>query len=1179
MQKHALCTWSAVARHPDITKTVLVMKLTILLLTVTCLQVTARVNSQEVNFRGDNVPLTKVFDVVKKQTGYLFFYTGEMLREANPVTIHAKGLPLKEFLQLVFQHQPLEFTIEDNGIIVSKKAVGAKPADISSSYFTPPIDVKGRIVNEKGEPVVGATVKVKGKNIGAISDDKGEFILNDIEVNAILQITAVNIEGFEWNVNGKAELILTAKMKISQEEEVQIISTGYQEIPKERATGSFVNINNQLFNRRVGASVIDRLEGITSGLVFNPNYSKSSSQFVQESPYTIRGASTIFGDAQPLIVVDNFPYDGDINNINPNDVASITVLKDAAAASIWGVRAGNGVIVITTKRGKINQAIQVDLNSNMTISDKPDLFYDRNFLSSSDFIDVEKILFDRGFYDDDIANTQGNFVPVSPVVDLLNRARSGLISESEAASRINSFRTNDVRDDISKFFYRRSINQQYSINIRGGNEKSSYYFSTGFDKMRGAQVGNENNRITINAANSYKPVKNFEISTGINYVQNFSKVDFALSQISSDGGGLSRKIYPYAKFEDAQGNHLPIVKGYSEKIIENAEANNFLNWQYVPLDEIGRNGQTGKTMDIRLLGNIKYNFPFGISAEVKYQYEKQFISSQNLANEQSYYARDLINKYSILSSGQVVNYNIPIGGILKTSSSDLISHNARAQLNYTHSSRGSDIIAIVGVDIREVNVSTVENGEIYGYNEDNATSQVVNIGTPFGTNPYGFASVPFTQQIGGTTDRFRSWFGNASYTMNSKYVFSASGRIDQSNLFGVNANQRSVPLWSTGVKWKLDQESFYHISWLPVLNLRATYGYNGNLNKSVTAFTTARYQAYTDFSGRPYTVAQVNSLGNPDLRWEKISMLNLGIDFSLKQNIINGSIEYYQKNGTDLFGDAFLPSSTGYTSLRGNFASIKGRGVDLTINTINVNRAIRWETNFLATYTKDKISKYTGTTPGIALVEGRPISSIYSLPWAGLDSIGEPQGYLNKEVSKDFATISALPFAKQVFNGPKFPSYFGSIRNTFTLRGFSISANISYKLGYYFRRNSIVYSSLFNSWMGNMDFTNRWQNPGDELKTIVPALPSTTNPDWTNFYSNSEVLIEKADHIRLQDVSLQYTFIRSFGKSRHRTQIQLYSYINNLGILWRANKQHIDPDYQVGYPSPKSIAFGFKASF
>src|SRR5690606_14880483 len=279
-------------------------------------------------------------------------------------------------------------------------------------------------------------------------------------------------------------------------EEVQV-STGYQRIPKERATGSFVHIDKKLLNRKVGTNVLDRLDGITSGLIFNS--SSTSDELI-----SIRGRSTLLGReaAMPLIVVDNFPYEGNIENINPNNIESITVLKDAAAASIWGARSGNGVIVITTKQGRRNSPLSIEFNANTTIGQKPDLLSLRTALTASDYIDVETELFRKGYYDSDLSNTN-SWPAITPVVELLDRHRKGEVDSSALSAYLTGLRQLDVRNDYLAHVYRKSIKQQYALGIRGGTPRNAYSFSLGYDNNDDFIFRNGYKRITLNANNTY----------------------------------------------------------------------------------------------------------------------------------------------------------------------------------------------------------------------------------------------------------------------------------------------------------------------------------------------------------------------------------------------------------------------------------------------------------------------------------------------------------------------------------------------------------------------------------------------------------------------------------------------------------------------------------------------------
>ncbi|MGH2644123.1 MAG: TonB-dependent receptor plug domain-containing protein, partial [Chitinophagaceae bacterium] len=256
----------------------------------------------------------------------------------------------------------------------------------------------GSVTNEEGAPVAGATVKIRGTNGGTTCNENGVFFLTNVKQNEVIEISAIGYQSTEVKLYGNKKISVMLKSSINTLSRVTV-STGYQNIPKERATGSFTQIDNAVLNEQVGTNILDRLDGVASGVSFDNKVS-----FQKKLGFTIRGLSSINGPQDPLIIVDNFPYDGDINNINPNDVKSITILKDAAASSIWGTKAGNGVVVITTKSGHFNHPLKVDVNTSISITGKPDLM-SLHTISSSDYIDVEEMLFNNGYYDPYLTNT------------------------------------------------------------------------------------------------------------------------------------------------------------------------------------------------------------------------------------------------------------------------------------------------------------------------------------------------------------------------------------------------------------------------------------------------------------------------------------------------------------------------------------------------------------------------------------------------------------------------------------------------------------------------------------------------------------------------------------------------------------------------------------------------------
>ncbi|HAT93172.1 MAG TPA: hypothetical protein DCS36_12475 [Sphingobacterium sp.] len=324
----------------------------------------------------------------------------------------------------MFADQPISYKIADGIIILKEKPANGNSIAPSKNKET----IKGRVVDDKGNPLAGATIQVKGTSFIATSDGAGFFEIPDDFLESDLQISYLGYGRIEVAAKNIDRIVLTTND--NRIEEVSVVASGYQSIPKERATGSFSKVDNATFNRQVSTDVISRLKGIAPSILFDE---RSGSPKL-----TIRGQATIFGNDQPLIVVDNFPYEGDINNINPNDIEDIDILKDAAAASIWGVRAGNGVIVIKTKKGRADQPMSIGFTSNVTIGQKPDLYYLPK-IASTDFIDIEKMLFDKGYYNTIISNTSTNR-PYSPVVQILNNQKNGLITSEDATMQIDELR-------------------------------------------------------------------------------------------------------------------------------------------------------------------------------------------------------------------------------------------------------------------------------------------------------------------------------------------------------------------------------------------------------------------------------------------------------------------------------------------------------------------------------------------------------------------------------------------------------------------------------------------------------------------------------------------------------------------------------------------------------------------
>lgn len=971
----------------------------------------------------------------------------------------------------------------------------------------------------------------------------------------------------------KATLKMRSKSNFLQEVNV---STGYQTVPKERATGSFTTLNNNLLSQQVGSSIIARLEAISSGLIVDRSTPSSGRLMV-------RGLSTIRGPKSPLIIFDNFPYEGDIDNINPNDIESVTILKDAAAASIWGARAGNGVIVITSKNARFNSPTKIRVNLNTTYAPKPDLFKTPQ-MNTSEYIDTEMFLYQKGFYTSSINSNLGPVL--SPVIELLLSRDKGSITGDETLSSINKLRELDVRDQYLKYFYRPLSNNQLSADLTGGGESFNWISSVSYDhniSNLDAKLRKLNSRLQFNQ----KIGKNLQLNFGVYFTNSYSNVGRpAYGTVFYSGNHL----YPYASFADSEGNAVMLPKDKRISYLSGLAGGKLGDWGYYPLIDNGNIDNANRLSDLLLSTGIKYKLPLNFSVEIKYQFENQDNKNRILYNEQSFFSRNLVNDFAQYSAGQV-SYKIPKGGILDNNNSTLEVHNLRGHLNYNLTTPLHDINGFIGGETRDASTEGAST-RLYGFRQDILTSGSVDYTSLYPSLSTGSSSyIPDRNGTSLVTTRFVSLFANFAYTYDKKYGISLSGRRDASNLFGLNTNDKWSLLWSAGLSWDIHQEPFFNkLPFINGLKVRLTYGVSGNIDPSMTSVTTMLYAGTSSYFNEPY--ASFNTYSNPELKWENASMLNLGLEFAILQSRIGGSFEFYHKKGRGLFGNALLDYSGGVgISILKNVAEMSGNGLEIQLNTLNTTGNIQWRTDLNFSSFRDKIDEYflsnlQGSTfvgssgnPPISGVIGNPVYSIYAYKWAGLDPLtGDPQGYLNGQVSKNYSLINGTgtQLSDLKYFGSAIPRIFGSIRNSFRYKQIELSIQLSYKLDYFFKRNSIQYVTLYGSGTGHSDFTDRWKVPGDEQHTDVPSMVYPNISARDNFYKNSEVLISPGDQIRFQYINLSYTPKMNL---KHIRNIVFYSTISNLGLIWVANKQKLDPDYEVGLTSvapSKTISLGIK---
>lgn len=954
------------------------------------------------------------------------------------------------------------------------------------------------------------------------------------------------------------------------------VSTGYQVLDKTRATGSFDKLDKARLDQQVGKNILDRLEAIGNGLTFDRSTSATGK-------FSVRGISTIRGPRDPLIVVDDFPYSGDLANINPEDVESMTVLKDAAAASIWGTRAGNGVIVITTKKGKKNSPLSVSFSGSVGFVQKPDLRYEQR-ISSADALDVEQFLFGKGYYTSLINSSQKP--ALTPFVELLVLNAAGKLSDAELAAAKAGFGLHDVYDDFDRYVYKTGVNQQYALSLSGGSEKHSWLVSSGYNKNVDNLDG-VNERQNLRVSNGFSLLRNLNLNTVFSYTG--GKVTVGRPGV---GGILSTSsLYPYAAFADANGNPLPITKNYRSTYLSSPAVAQLLDWSYYPLLDDQYTDNVTRLTDLMASFDLGYKLPLGFKASLKYNIEEQRTDREILQQLGSYFTRNLINSFAQVGTGGVVSYPVPIGAILDRNEGRLRSEQYRGQLDFNRAWASHRLDGLIGVEWRRAQ-STGASGRMYGLDTDKLTTGQVDYTRTFPNSVTGSAAyIPDGNGLSQSANNYFSQFINLAYTFKDTYTLSASARADASNLFGVATNDKWKPLWSVGVAWDISKMPFFKVGFVDQLKLRSTLGFSGNADPSMSGVNTIRYQVNSPYTLSPYAI--FDKYANPELRWESVRMINVGLDFNLFKGRLSGSVEYYQKHASDLFGVYPIDYTTGVgTTVLRNVAEIKGNGLDLQLNGRVLQGDFSWSTTLNLSLYKDKVAKYylpsvqgsnfLQSDAVVSGVEGLPVYSVFSYRWAGLDpATGEPMGFVNGQPSKVYSSIiSTTKLTDLVFHGSALPKYFGNMVNDFGFKGFSLSVALSFKFDYYFRRKGIDYSNLFASGRGHADYTDRWKNPGDEAFTQVPSMPYPVSSSRETFYRFAETLIDKGDHIRLQYINLDYAAGKSIAKKIGLKTLNVFANLANVGIIYRANKHHLDPEYVTSgfnLPPGQTLSLGLRA--
>ncbi|MBF8455680.1 SusC/RagA family TonB-linked outer membrane protein [Kaistella sp. G5-32] len=1148
----------------------------------------------------DSVTIENAFKTIEKKTGYSIFYKKELFNADAKINLENQDDNIQAYLSELTRKTGLKFTVVGKQIIVS---------EITE------MQVSGKISETGNVASANAQVSNLSTSRSTVADENGNFTI-PAKLGDILLITRGSLSE-RVKVNGNVlDFVLEPLLSESANETAieGVLITGYQRVDPNKAAASYTTVNMQNFQRRGNPDIVSSLEGLTPALLVYADPSNPGSKL-----FNLRGVATLSGNTKPLIVVDGFQYDGDINSINPYEVESITLLKDAASASIYGAKSSNGVIVITTKKGKKGETV-FRYTTNYSISDKVDLNYAMNRVNSSKLLDIQSIspksviasgglLYDYESEFNDPFNYLGNTFSNSTneVYLLYADLQQGRITQDQLNLRLSMIRGRDNTEDIRRLYLQTPMISQHNISASGGGDSFKYRTSLNYTKEYGNIQGSENNKGIFDFVMDAKLSPKLSLDLQTNFTLRNDKltpVDF----YSDNPNDLSNvfRISSYQKFYGPNGEALPVYKplnydttnsygGKTPYEILRLKELGLYDETYYPVNDFNKYTNTTDSYISRVQGMFTYKLTSDLNLKFGGQFSKSSSTNERIADGNSNEMFSLLNNTTQLleTTGNIKKTLLPLGGRKIESKTDVTNYLLRLQADYDKKFGDHYINAIIGGEVqRNHTVGTVS--DFFGYNRNSNT--FVQTDKLFANsllfdvyNPGGFLErVNFFDQLVDLDDRFVSMYTNANYSFKNKYVLTGSARIDQSNFFGTDPQYRFKPFWSVAGKWRAGAEEFLGAN-KNTIDLRASYGVNGNIANKYGPYDVGKIvQGYvTDYNAG----LSIDNYKVSDLRWERTNILNLGTDLSFLKKRVTLALDYYKKDSHDLLSIITADPTLGAPTLIKNSASIINNGYEASLTSQNIqNEKFNWSTQANFRYNKGKVTESYSDQSSVRQIlgqvqniEGFEPNSILVLDYAGVDNQG--YGLIRK---KDGSLVQltddsfGVKFSQDdlVSGGTTLPKYTASLNNTINYEGFGLSFMFVYQGGFSLLKDSYNGESLYDEIsLVNADAAHAWQNPGDELTTNIPRINSTQPYSFAK-YSTKNII--DGDFIRLRDVILSYTIPAGLSKSFGFSEFTLNLRANNL-FLWTKNKEGIDPEsHGLGYryyKTPKTFCLGLNVSF
>lgn len=1123
------------------------MKLSALLMLLFCMNLSAGVLAQEalLTVEVENGSIRDVMQTIKQQSNYTFVYNVEEVGHLANISIHMKDAAIRAILDECLKGSGLEYSIHEN-VIVIRKMIAPKQDEVRK--------IKGIVTDKQKEPLPGVTVMIKGTTLGVSTNAEGRFELVQPKDTSDIELIISFIGMKTQTIRYKGEKLLTVMMEEDTQEMEEVVVTGYQRVDRRKNTSAIKTLKADNIMIASATSIDQMLEGRVPGMILMTN----SGEVGVVPKIRIRGTSTLVGNREPLWVVDgiiiqdpvpiqteelNDPdYINRIGNaiagLNPQDIERLDILKDAAATALYGTKAANGVIVVTTKKGHIGKPI-VNYNMTATFRQRP-RYSDRkiNLMNSRERIQISRELHDQHYEYDYNANMVGY---EGLLIDLYH----GKITDKQFAEKVAHLET--VNTDWFDLLTEDSFSHQHTLSMSGGSEKTRYYSSIGFTRENDVIKGNYNQRYT--ASLNLETTFNEWFTAFVQLQGNVSKKKYNQSEIApmDYAYNSSRAIPAY----DEEGEYI-----YYKKY----ESWNRTYKNYNILNELENSYSKQNASGITVNTNLQFRFTDWLNAQAILSYTNSNTEIEGYWGEKTWHVATI--RQSNYGETPASLGTLPFGGELSHNETRQNSYTARLQVNankYWGADEQHNINASGGFEIN----STHYNGfsSVHrGYYPERGKMFVDNINAEDYPD-YAAWAANNTPTIKDDLSNTISGYLTLSYSYRNYFTVNVNGRTDGSNRFGDKSNDKFLPIWSVSGNYNFSEHDFFKRNWIDYLSFKMSYGYQGNMLSDVSPVLLVKKNPLDPYYNE--MTATVKQVPNPNLKWEKTQSLNLGLNIAVLDNRIQVEAEYYYKRTKDAFMTKKIASINGLDSYSINGGDIenKGYGIDVTFNPIKT-KEWNWllSTSFSKDFNKVKSDPdsqtydYQDFLDGTVIVKDKAVNTFYSYKYTGLSPVnGGPLFDDYEDRQHELDGLSKYDTFKKVLtaSGRREPYMSGSLNTTLRYKNLRVNGTFAYSLGAKVRLFQIFRNSGYNKTIApennlRRELLDRWQKPGDEKHTNIPAIISQNseyyfdyNEHWsqTNFYNiqtfasdpwdmynYSDARVVSGDYLKCSNLSFTYEF-------------------------------------------------------